>query len=60
MAVDLYMRSPHHSVVIKGVNEAFRENQMDSGDFTQVQRSKAFGQKFIQIALDNQLRMLNL
>ena len=60
MAVDLYMRSPHHNVVITCVDEAFRENQMDSGDFTQVQRSKAFGQKFIQIALDNQLRMLNL
>ena len=59
MAVDLYMRS-HHSIVIKCVDETFRENQMDSGDFTQVQRSKAFGQKLIQIALDNQLRMLNL
>jgi len=54
MAVDLYMRS-HHSIVIKCVDETFRENQMDSGDFTQVQRSKAFGQKLIQIALDNQL-----
>ena len=57
MAVDLFMRSPHHDVVITGVDEAFRENQMDSGDLRQVQ---TFGQKFIQIALDNQLRMLNL